>query len=531
MFWKKLLLMGCISCVCTVMASVDQYREDDSAQRALHKRDPRSHINIFLPAMPYVSVSRLINEGLVRLADNEQGWEYSLATQCEKKSATMYECDLRQGVKFQDGTAFNADAVINNFHYFMAQPINYTDIKNRLKGVTKLSEYKIRIELYKPYGMLFRDLARINFYTEAYLKKFAWRGSATGPNIEEAGPYGLGPYVLVEGVITGRKQTPQVILKANPHYWEKGYPKIETITLYTQLETDEALKMMTEHEGALDFMPIPFNKKIETMLSPYSKLVVLPSTNNFTLYFNLIKKDSPVFDKKVRQALNCALNQHNLLTFTYKQEGSLNKEALQTQECHLSSDEVFEALNNKHFKVVTQDSLLFLWKGIEYQLSHYNVTLHYTTTSDEKMVYDLLLSNNDTVQDWDILSQNTVDWYGRHPWLTFFNYQEGNPWSFVRDDALMQSYISEFFGLEQNTPEFNTLCEKIRERAKKEAYMLFVPTPNAVFAMNKELVFEPLGIGMQPFWKAMITDQHWSVRAEKGYPKALQIPILPKRLP
>jgi peptide/nickel transport system substrate-binding protein len=120
---------------------------------------------------------------------------------------------------------------------------------------------------------------------------------------------------------------------------------------------------------------------------------------------------------------------------------------------------------------------------------------------------------------------------GRHPWLTFFNYQEGNPWSFVRDDALMQSYISEFFGLEQNTPEFNTLCEKIRERAKKEAYMLFVPTPNAVFAMNKELVFEPLGIGMQPFWKAMITDQHWSVRAEKGYPKALQIPILPKRLP
>ena len=267
------------------------------------------------------------------------------------------------------------------------------------------------------------------------------------------------------------------------------------------------------------------------MLSPYSKLVVLPSTNNFTLYFNLIKKDSPVFDKKVRQALNCALNQHNLLTFTYKQEGSLNKEALQTQECHLSSDEVFEALNNKHFKVVTQDSLLFLWKGIEYQLSHYNVTLHYTTTSDEKMVYDLLLSNNDTVQDWDILSQNTVDWYGRHPWLTFFNYQEGNPWSFVRDDALMQSYISEFFGLEQNTPEFNTLCEKIRERAKKEAYMLFVPTPNAVFAMNKELVFEPLGIGMQPFWKAMITDQHWSIRAEKGYPKALQIPILPKRLP
>lgn len=507
------------------------YRNDESAKNALHVKDPRSHINVFLPAMPYVSVARLINEGLVRLADNEQGWEYSLATQCIKKTSVVYECDLRQGVKFQDGTAFNADAVINNFRYFMAEPINYTDIKNRLKSVDKLSNYTVRIELHKPYGMLFRDLARINFYTEAYLKKFAWRGSATGPNIEEAGPYGLGPYVLVEGVITGRKQTPKVLLKANPHYWEKGYPKIETITLYTQLESEEALKMMTEHEGKLDFMPIPFNKKIETMLSSYSKLVMTPSSNNFTLYFNLIKKDSPVFDKKVRQALNCALNQQNLLTFTYKQEGSLNHEALQSHECPLTPKEITEALQNKHFKVVTQDALLFLWKGIEYQLSHYNVSLHYTISPDEKMVYDFLLSNNENVQDWDILSQNTVDWYGRHPWLTFFNYQEGNPWSFVRDDAIMQSFISDFFGLEQNTPAFNTLCEKIRERAKEEAYMLFVPTPNNVFAMNKELVFEPLGIGMQPFWKASVTNQHWSVRGDLPYPDSLQIPILPKRIP
>ncbi|ATB68578.1 putative periplasmic binding protein [Sulfurospirillum diekertiae] len=526
-FFALLIVLGTLC----VYAVETEYHEDSSAQRALHVKDPRSHIKIFLPAMPYVSVARLINEGLVRLADNEQGWEYSLATQCLKKTPLLYECDLRQGVKFQDGTAFNADAVINNFHYFMAQPINYTDINHRLKGVEKLSDYKIKIELYKPYGMLFRDLARINFYTEAYLKKFAWRGAATGPNIEEAGPYGLGPYVLVEGVITGRKQTPKVILKANPYYWEKGFPKIETITLYTQLETDKALKMMTEHEGELDFMPIPFNKKIETMLSAYSKLVILPSTNNFALYFNLIKKDSPVYDKKVRQALNCALNQYNLLTFTYKQEGSLNREALRVNECPLNHEEISEALNNKHFKIVTQDSLLFLWKGIEYQLSQYNVTLHYTITSDEKMVYDFLLSNNETVQDWDILSQNTIDWYGRHPWLIFFNYQEGNPWSFVRGDKIMQSYISDFFGLEQNTPEFNVLCEKIRQRAKEEAYMLFVPTPNNVFAMNKELVFEPLGIGMQPFWKANITDQHWSIRGDKPYPKELQVPIFPKRLP
>ena len=101
----------------------------------------------------------------------------------------------------------------------------------------------------------------------------------------------------------------------------------------------------------------------------------------------------------------------------------------------------------------------------------------------------------------------------------------------MQGDALMQSYIEQFFLVEQDDPKFLELSALIKARAKEEAYMLFVPTPNAVFAMNKELVFEPLGIGMQPFWKAKITDQHWSIRGDKPYPKELQIPILPKRLP
>ena len=507
------------------------YREDDSILRILHVKDPRSHIKVFLPALPYVTVSRMINEGLVRLADNDNGWEYSLATHCAHPSPLIYECDLRKGVLFQDGTPFNADSVIHNFEYFQKQPINYTDIKDSLQKVEKIDAFKIRIILNQPYGMLFRDLARINFYTEKYLQQYAWKGSATGPNIEAAGPYGLGPYILVEGVITGRKQTPYITLKANPYYWEKDVPKIETITVYTELETEKALDLITSQEGMLDFMPIPFNKKIETMLSSYSKLVILPSTNNFSIYFNLLKKDSPLFDKTVRQALNCALNQKNLLLFTYKEEGSYNEGAFQPSDCNLSQAQMYQALDRKTFKVMTQDSMLFLWKGIEYQLSQYNVTLDYTITTDEKKVYDYLLSNNQKIQDWDIISQNSIDWYGRHPWLTFFNYQEGNPWSFVRDDAIMESYINQFFRLEQGSDAFNALCDKIRSRAKEEAYMLFVPIPHNVFAMNKELVFEPLSIGMQPFWKASITNQHWSIRGKNPYPTKLQIPIFPKKLP
>jgi len=159
------------------------------------------------------------------------------------------------------------------------------------------------------------------------------------------------------------------------------------------------------------------------------------------------------------------------------------------------------------------------------------VKLRYTITTSEKEIYNLTQKNHKSIQDWDILIQNTQDWYGRHPWPVFIRYQEDNPWSFVHHDAVMESYIHQFFRIEQEEPLFQTLTHQIQNRAKKEAYMLFVPTPNAVFAMNKELVFEPLGIGMQPFWKAKITNQHWSIRGDTPYPVELQSPLLPKRLP
>jgi len=481
--------------------------------------------------MPYNYVARLVNEGLVRLAENDQGWEYSLAIKSTKLSPTLYEFELRHGVRFQDGTLFNADSLIHNFNCFLKQPFTYTDINHSLKSVEKISDYTIRLHLYKPYGMLFRDLARIYCYSEAYLKKYGWGGMETGANIKAPGPYGLGPYILVEGMVTGMKQTPKVVLEANPYYWDKAYPHIQKITFYTELNTQKALQMMLLHEGELDFMQIPFNKKIESMLSPYAKLVAMPSTNNFTIYFNLLKKSSPIYHKEVRRALNCALNQQNLLDFTYKQEGMLNPYALTKDECKMNVSQLHKRLNGIQLNVATQDSLMFLWKGIEYQLAQYGVTLQYHVTTSEKEIYMLAQKNHHHIQEWDMLIQGTQDYYGRHPWPIFIRYQENNPWSFVQGDSVMKKLINQFFLVEQDDPKFKELCDKIKERAKEEAYMLFVPIPNVIFAMNKELVFDPLGIGMQPFWKANITHQHWSVRGDKPYPKVLQAPILPTRLP
>ncbi len=97
---KHSLLWLCLTFV-LYAANTPEYRVDESSMKALQVRDPRSHIKVFLPSMPYNYVSRLVNEGLVRLAENEQGWEYSLATSSVKLSPILYEFELRRNVRFR----------------------------------------------------------------------------------------------------------------------------------------------------------------------------------------------------------------------------------------------------------------------------------------------------------------------------------------------------------------------------------------------------------------------------------------------
>ena len=173
------------------------YRGDDTHTQLIHTRIEGSHIKVFLPTMPYLYLSKLINGTLVRSSGNINGWEYMLATSYKKIDELTYDFTLRQGVLFQDGTPFNADSVIENFIFFQKDPFVYSDIHKRLKKVTKISDFQVRFHLHKPYGMLLNDLTTINIYSHAYLQKRGW-STGEGPtsnSTQEPGAYGLGPYI------------------------------------------------------------------------------------------------------------------------------------------------------------------------------------------------------------------------------------------------------------------------------------------------------------------------------------------------
>lgn len=522
------------------------FRDDNSSLRAAAPLHPKSHIKVFIPSIPYSYIAKCTNSGLIRSFDNAQGWEYDLAQSHQRIDDYTYVFTLRENLKFQDGTDFNTDSVIENLKYFKKSPILYTNIDQIDFNIVKIDNYRFKIILEQKYEMFFSDLARIYFYSKKYLDTYGFKGGETGSAIQAPGAFGMGPYILTKGYALGEKQTPQLELEANPYYWNSNYPKIKKVTVYTQLKTNEAIKMVTQEEGRIDIVPIPFNKKIEVLTSKYAKLIISKSTNNFIVFFNLINGNEKLKNNELRVALNQALNQENLLNFVYKKEGfispfatSVNYEIVQkvlknneTPEVKYSTEKIKRLLNGLHLKILTQDRFMFLWKGIEYQLREYGVTLDYTITSSEKDIYNQLLTthNSKNSKDWDLLIWGDDDWYYANPWTVFFIYENGSGWSTIGKDNVMAEYIDIFFETQIDSKEYETVVSKILYRARVKAYTLRVPSPNKVIAANKEIIYKPYKGAIIPLWEIEITKDHWSIRDNESYPLELQTPFKPQRI-
>jgi ABC-type transport system substrate-binding protein len=526
--------------------SANTFKIDDSSLRVSKPKNIKSHIKIFLPSIPYSYISKNTNSGLIRSADTIKGWEYDLAKEYKRLDDLTYVFKIRKNLKFQDGSAFDIDNVIRNLEYFRKYPILYTNINNVNFTIKKIDKYTVKIKLDEKYEMFLYDLARVYFYTDEYMKKYKPKGGETGSANEVSGPFGMGPYILKQGFAIGQKQTSKLVLIANPYYWNKKYPKINKVTVYTQLNVNKALHLITEDEGKLDLMPIPFNKKIDILLSKYSKLIIKESTNNFLIFFNLINGNKNLLNQEIRIALNEAINQEDLLHFVYKKEGktspfsaSVNYKVVKNIEklneykkFNFSESKIKKLLNGLELNVFTQDRFMFLFKGIEYQLKKYNVKLNYTITSSEKDIYKQLLNTRSCTNSkkWDLLIWGNDDWYYQNPWTVFFIYENDSPWSTIKNDKLMNQYIQNLFKTKVNTKEYENTVKKILYRARNKAYTLRMPSPNKVIAVNKEVIYKPATGGIIPLWKIELTNDHWSIRKEKKYPKSLHAPIKTQRI-
>jgi ABC-type transport system substrate-binding protein len=523
---------------------------------------PGSHVKLFLPNLPYLAISHAINASLVRPADNEQGWQYDLATSHQSIDDRIWEFKLREDVRFQDGSNFNADSILLNMAYFERQPFTFSKLSEIFERVEKVDDYTVRFYLTEPYGVFMHDAMWLQFYTPTYLQKHGWNGKPSCPNLAEAGPYALGPYILTEGYIEGDRSTPEVVLKANPNYWGEDKPKVETITIYTTLGLDKASELARYTEGQVDITPVPFAEEVDTVLSPFAKLATSPSLNNYAMHFNLLNGNPAIADPRIRYAINHAIDKEYLLNLSMLGEGVLSPTMVspnfpQVAAAIASLDGYFDgdiddrdsrserlramvqdyqrenALNPDEplrLTLVVQESFMFIVRDIQHFLSQVNIDLQAEVVASERQVFRTLFDTAEgkNEQPWDLLHWGNFDWY-KHPWSAFFVYVPGSSWSSIPANPVLQGFTDQLLKTNLQSDEYIPLIAKLITHIYDNNYMVFLPSPNNVYAVNKEVVFNPGRSAFVYLRDLQVTDRHWSLRSSSDYPLQRQIPLLINR--
>ncbi|KMO10725.1 glutathione ABC transporter substrate-binding protein GsiB [Methylobacterium platani] len=212
----------------------------------------------------------------------------------------IYTFKLREGVKFHDGTAFDANAVKTNLERVL-NPENHLaryNQFNRVKTVEAVSPGVVRITLKEPFGPFINSLAHASaaMISPAALQKW-------GKDIAFH-PVGTGPFTFVEW-----KQTDSVKGAKFAGYWHAGLPKVDSITWKPVPENGTRAAMLQTGEADFAF-PLPYEQA--KALGENKKLKVIAQDSIILRYLSMNMLQKPFDDLRVRQAINYAINKEAL---------------------------------------------------------------------------------------------------------------------------------------------------------------------------------------------------------------------------
>ncbi len=216
-----------------------------------------------------------------------------------------YIFNLRQGVKFSDGTPFNAQAVAFWVDHMInpKNPDYYGNLKGAetfvpftwgsVTGTQVLGPYKIAIHMSQPNGEFLADLAMV------------WNGVTSPKMLRTYGtnawqhPAGTGPFEFVRWV-----KGQYVEVKANPNYWG-GKPYLSEILF--KIIPDQATQLLSLKTGAVNILTDVAPSEIPTIKSDAGlRLLAEPGLDDN--YISLPVQTGPFKSLLVRQAVNYAVD-------------------------------------------------------------------------------------------------------------------------------------------------------------------------------------------------------------------------------
>ena len=286
-------------------------------QSVSQSRDITAGVTVDFTTMDPMDTSDTLSGGLQRLMmdglfgfDEQMNLLNLLATGYDANAtANEYTIYLRRGISFSDGTPWNADALIVNIEKWADKSLALrrtaflSDVLGRWE---KVDNYTVKIFLVQPFGAFVNSLAHPACLIMSPVQ------IAAGVRACAEQPVGTGQYRFVEWVRGDR-----LVIELNRNWWgydpafTDGKPLAEpdagfrTITFRPVPEGATRIAMV-QSGGAHIIWTVP--KMNVAALRNDPNISVGVDTSLVAWYFFMNNQKKPFDDKRVRQALNYALD-------------------------------------------------------------------------------------------------------------------------------------------------------------------------------------------------------------------------------
>ncbi len=227
-----------------------------------------------------------------------------LATSWKHEGLT-YSFALRKGVTFQDGSVFDANAVVEHFMRGKSTPGPYAAFFANVKSVTATGDSNVSVVLNRPYPSFLLQITSIPGMIES-------PKASQKPDFAQK-PVGTAPWVLNEDAT---RRGSVVVYREYPGYWDKSQQGVGRIEVYQY--ASEAAKLNSLKSGRIDVAEIQGDQVEETKAAGMNVDVALANRWVAFGFFDMEGKLVPAFgDRRVRNAMMMAIDRKTIAEKLY----------------------------------------------------------------------------------------------------------------------------------------------------------------------------------------------------------------------
>lgn len=226
-----------------------------------------------------------------------------LATSYTLEDPTTVLVKLREGVTFSNGEPMNADAVVHSFGVFIdsKQAPAYARVAEPFASIEKVDDLTVRMKLKFPYPPIELALSQLYITPPGYWKEVGLE--AFGQK-----PVGTGPFRFESWTRDDR-----LVMVKNEKYWGKLPENIDEL-VWKPVPDDiaRAAGLTTGEYQVASNLAVTSAMEIDQQQDV--TLVKVPSYRIFQVVLSSLEEHkSPLADKKVRQALNYAVDKQAII--------------------------------------------------------------------------------------------------------------------------------------------------------------------------------------------------------------------------